>query len=110
MTRPFRFVLLAVSLLCAGAFFANEAKPADTLRAAVLLSLAVGLLGTYAVVSGLMPVARAVEIRDSRILSAVDEELEPVYSAILAAFPERNRVCWHYPLACDPACDCKAGR
>lgn len=68
MTRGFCFVLLAVSLLLAGAAFTYEPH---RFTAHILIALAFGIMLSFAIVVAFEPAAKRVDLlRDPRVIEA----------------------------------------
>jgi hypothetical protein len=101
VTRPFALVLAVVGCLLVWAFMLPP-----SLWAAVLASLALGIMLVYAVTVALVPVAARVDVvRDPR---KIEDE---AHAGMLAAFPPfvlAPGVCWHHAGAAAPGCDCGA--
>jgi hypothetical protein len=99
MTRGFAHVLAVVGCLL---FWAFMLPP--SLWAAVVASIALGIMLVYAITAALVPVAARVDVlRDSRVIE------DRAHADLLAAFPPfvlAPGVCWHHATAAAKDCDC----
>jgi hypothetical protein len=101
VTRAFGIVVAIVSVLLVASYALLATHP---FRSAVLASLAFGIMGTFAVVAAVKPVADREDIlRDPRVIE------ERAHAGLLAAFPPfvlAPGVCWHHAGASAPGCAC----
>lgn len=101
MARAFGIVVAIVSVLLVASYALLGSQP---FRSAVLASLAFGIMGTFAVVAAVKPVADRFDvIRDPRVIE------ERAHAAFLAAVPPvalLPGVCWHIEGLAAKGCAC----
>jgi hypothetical protein len=104
VTRLFALVLSVVGCLLVWSYIALQSSPSSP-AAAVLCSLALGIMLAYAIVHAIVPEAARVDlVRDPRVITL--DDAEPVLLAAFPAYKLTPGVCWHLEGLAAPGCEC----